>query len=193
MTEQAKRKNLEIIKKAEAVIGHYPERKFTLDDVGTISAALGIARITVSNSGTKTVFSGSLKEWPMCHSCFSNMRKDGDLACKTCVSSELGVNNAPCNSCTEKNPRWEQRNMYCPECGRPYTEEAFLLLHECLMKMGYTAQSMMEDHESMLGNTPFQVFKNADEFCIANFLAKTFCLGFGEEQIREWLHTPLVD
>mgnify|MGYP003184277689 FL=1 len=83
--------------------------------------------------------------------------------------------------------------MYCPECGRPYTEEAFLLLHECLMKMGYTAQSMMEDHESMLGNTPFQVFKNADEFCIANFLAKTFCLGFGEDQIREWLHTPLVD
>ena len=193
MTEQAKRKNLEIIKKAEAVIGHYPERNFTLDDVGTISAALGIARITVSNSGTKTVFSGSLKEWPMCHSCFSNMRKDGDLACKTCASSELGVNNAPCNSCTEKNPRWEQRNMYCPECGRPYTEEAFLLLHECLMKMGYTAQSMMEDHESMLGNTPFQVFKNADEFCIANFLAKTFCLGFGEDQIREWLHTPLVD
>lgn len=141
MTEESKRNNIDIIKKAEALLLDYPEKELTHDDIGTISAALGIARVVISTYKNDDASDDSLQFWPKCRSCDSNMREHGEFSCKTCMFTSNRINHS----------------------------------------------------ESMLGNTPFQVFKNADEFCIANFLARTFCLGFGEEQIREWLHTPLVD
>lgn len=154
MTEESKRNNIDIIKKAEALLLDYPEKELTHDDIGTISAALGIARVVISTYKNDGASDDSLQFWPKCRSCDSNMREHGEFSCKTCMFTSNGINHTPCNACTYEEPKWMQRNMYCPECGRPYTEEALMLLHRHLVKTEYTAKAMTEGNESM---TPFQI------------------------------------
>lgn len=61
--------------------------------------------------------------WDPCHACKSKQ-------CFNCWNDDLSMNTEPCRSCTGNE--WRAKYKFCPECGRPMTEEAWAELEKRL-------------------------------------------------------------
>lgn len=59
--------------------------------------------------------------WDPCHACKSKQ-------CFNCWNDDLSMNTEPCRSCTGNE--WRAKYKFCPECGRPMTEEAWAELEK---------------------------------------------------------------
>ena len=61
--------------------------------------------------------------WEPCYVCKSKQ-------CFNCWNDDLSMNTEPCRSCIGNE--WRAKYKFCPECGRPMTEEAWAMLEKRL-------------------------------------------------------------
>lgn len=83
----------------------------------------GIKVYAYQSVATDTDVGSALKEWEPCDECRNK-------CCFNCLYDNLSMQSEPCNSCD--GDKWETKHLFCPNCGRPLTPEAWSMLEQRL-------------------------------------------------------------
>ncbi len=100
------------------------ERKTTIPGDGytweQIEEAINVAVTALRSNQSAHI---DREAWEPCYVCKSKQ-------CFNCWNDDLSMNTEPCRSCIGNE--WRAKHKFCPECGRPMTEEAWAMLEKRL-------------------------------------------------------------